>query len=162
MENLDMEKTMPVEISPAETDLAVDRAGKPLPPAGAEPKALPIIGKPENTVKIGNEMIEIKPTKVSYQRDRTAAFYKMLEIYPLPDLLAMSSEAMGDPDRDGDKCVMDWLIAATDNPELILKHYDEMDTEIVENILAIFKRLNKITEKEERLKKLQEAKGVRA
>lgn len=47
---------------------------------------------------------------------------------------------------------MDFLIAATDNEQLIVENYDELDTEIIEKILAIFKRLNKIDEKEAKQK----------
>lgn len=143
---------------------------KPIPAAGVEAKPLPSIGKPENTVKIGEHMIEIKPTLLQYQRDRSAAFYKMIEMYPLADILAMTKEAIGDPERDGDKCVMDWLIAAVDNadrPEgeaitLVTENYDRINTETVENILEIFKRVNRIAEKEERLKKMREQKGEMA
>lgn len=135
---------------------------KPLPKAGVKPKELPIVGKPENTVKIGETMIEIKPTKVKYQRDRTAAFYRMVEMYPLPDLFAMTKEALGDDERDGDKCIMDWLVASTDNPDLILENYEEIDTETIETILAIFKRVNNIEEKEEKLKKFKEERGAMA
>ena len=45
-------------------------------------KAMPIKEHPENTIMIGDKLIEIKPTKVRYQRDRTAAFYRILELYP--------------------------------------------------------------------------------
>ena len=65
----------------------------------------------------------------------------------------MEAGLFGD-DRDGDKAAMDWLIAVTDNEELILAHYNEMDTEIVERLLAIFKRVNRIDEKEAYQKKL--------
>ena len=52
---------------------------KQLPPAEQENKGLPQVGSPENTVIIGGKLIEIAPTKLKYQRNRTAAFYKMLE-----------------------------------------------------------------------------------
>lgn len=42
---------------------------------------MPIVGKPENIVRIGGKLIEILPTKLRYQRDRTAAFYNILEMY---------------------------------------------------------------------------------
>ena len=80
---------------------------KPLPPADLSEKELPQVGNPENTVVIGGRMIEIQPTKLIYQRNRTAAFYKMLDMYPLADILAMEAGAFGD-ERDGDKAVMDW------------------------------------------------------
>lgn len=102
---------------------------------------------------IGEKLIEIKPTKLKYQRNRTAAFYKMLDYYSLTDILGFESGALGD-ERDGDMALMEWLIAATDDEELIKQNYDEMTTETVEKILGIFKRVNRITEKEEKLKNL--------
>lgn len=133
---------------------------KKIPDAEIKTKELPQTGNPDNTVIIGGQEIEIKPTKLKYQRNRTAAFYRVLEIYPLTDILAMEAESFGD-DRDGDKATMDWLIAATDNEQLIVDHYDEMDTGTIEKILSIFKRVNKITEKEEKVKNMaKERKGA--
>ena len=120
----------------------------------AKTKELPKVGNPENTVMIGGEPIEIKATKLIYQRNRTATFYKLLDVYPVTDVLAMDAGAFGD-ERDGDKALMDWLIAATDNEELILANYDEMDTATIEKILTIFRRVNKIDEKEEKLKNME-------
>lgn len=110
-------------------------------------KDLPPVGKPENTVLIGEKLVEIKPTKLKYHRSNVAYFYKIVETIPLPDLLALPAGAFGD-DRDGDKALMDWLIAVTDDPELIYRYYNELDTETIETILLIFKRVNKIDEKE--------------
>lgn len=77
-------------------------------------------------------------------------------MYPIADILAMEAGAFGD-DRDGDKALMDWLIAVTDNPDLVARHYDEMDTGSIEQLLAIFRRVNRIDEKEQKLKNLQTA-----
>ena len=118
-------------------------------------KELPIIGNPENTVKIGDKLIEIKPMKLKYQRNRTAVFYHALELYPLPDLLAMEPsngrDLFGDG-RDGDKALLDWLVAATDMEEFMREHYNEIDTDTVYKILEIFRRVNKIDEREAKLK----------
>ena len=81
------------------------KQNKELPPVQQTEKELPQVGSPENTIVIGDRLVEIKPTKLRYQRNRTAAFYKMLELYPLADILAMEAGAFGD-DRDGDKAVM--------------------------------------------------------
>ena len=116
-------------------------------------KGLPQIGSPENSVQIGDQLIEIKPTKLKYQRNRTAAFYRMLELYPLADILAMEAGAFGD-DRDGDKALMDWLIAVTDDEQLILDHYNELDTGMIEQLLQIFRRVNRMDEKEQKQKNL--------
>lgn len=114
-------------------------------------KELPNVGNPENTVLIGDTLVEIKPTKLKYHRNNVASFYKIVEMVPLPDIMSMGSNAFGDG-RDGDKALMDWLIAVVDDEQLIVDNYNEMDTETIEKILAIFKRINKIDEKEEKQK----------
>lgn len=131
----------------------VNMAEKKLPSAGKKSKELPQVGSPENTVIIGGKLIEIKPTILKYQRNRTAVFYRMLDMYPLADILAMEAGSFGD-ERDGDKATMDWLIAATNDEQLILDNYDSMDTGTIEKILSIFKRVNNIDEKEEKIKNM--------
>ena len=126
---------------------------KPLPAPEQTDKGLPQIGSPENSVRIGDQLIEIKPTKLKYQRNRTAAFYRMLELYPLADILALEAGAFGD-DRDGDKALMDWLIAVPDNEQLILDHYNDLDTGVIEQLLQIFRRVNRMDEKEQKQKNL--------
>lgn len=133
---------------------SVEQPEKKLDKTPAKAKELPKVGNPENTVMIGGQPVEIKATKLKYQRNRTATFYKLLDIYPVTDVLAMDAGAFGD-ERDGDKALMDWLIAVTDDEELILANYDEMDTATIEKILSIFRRVNKIDEKEEKLKNME-------
>ena len=111
---------------------------------------IPKIGNPENTVTIGGQLIEIKPMKLKYVRNRTAAFRHILEMYPLSDILAMDN-GFGDG-RDGDKALMDWLIAVTDNEQLILENYNDIDTETIYKLLAIHRRVEKIDELEAKLK----------
>lgn len=65
----------------------------------------------------------------------------------------MEAGAFGD-ERDGDKAVMDWLIAVTDDEELITAHYDSLDTGVIEQLLSIFRRVNRIEEKEAKQKNL--------
>jgi hypothetical protein len=50
---------------------------KKLPSVQQPAKELPAVGSPENTIQIGEKLIEIKATKLKYQRNRTAAFYKI-------------------------------------------------------------------------------------
>lgn len=126
---------------------------KDLPDAKQSKKAMPELKNPENSIKIGDTLVEIKPTKLKYQRNRTASFYKILELYPLTEVLAMQEGTFGD-ERDGDKAVMDWLIAVFDDEKLVMENYDEMDTGMIEKLLIIFKRVNQIDEKEEKLKNL--------
>ena len=129
---------------------------KPMPEVAQEEKALPASGIEENTVVIGGKRIEIKPTLMRYMRNRTAEFYHVLEIYPLPDILA-TKRGIIDERRDGDKCLMDWLVAVTNDEELIRDHYDELDADVIMRLLEIFKRINHIQEKEEAAKNRQAA-----
>lgn len=124
---------------------------KKIPSRKTKEKTLPKVGNPENTVLIGDTLVEIKPTKLKYHRNNVAAFYKIVDMVPLPDILSMGKQAFGDG-RDGDKALMDWLIAAIDDEQLVVNNYNEMDTGTIEKILAIFKRVNKIDEKEEKQK----------
>lgn len=59
-----------------------------------------------------------------------------------------------DDDRDGDKAVFDWLIAVTDSPAFVKRHYNDMTAEAVETLLSIYRRINRIDDKELTLKKL--------
>ena len=123
----------------------------PVPEENKMKEELPRVGVPENTVVIGGKLIEIKPTKLKYQRNRTAVFYHILEMYPLSDILAMGPKSFGDG-LDGDKKLYDWLVAVTDDEELIRENYDEIDSKVVYQLLEIFRRINKISEMEEKLK----------
>ena len=123
----------------------------PVPEENKMKEELPQVGVPENTVVIGGKLIEIKPTKLKYQRNRTAVFYHILEMYPLSDILAMGPKSFGDG-LDGDKKLYDWLVAVTDDEELIRENYDEIDSKVVYQLLEIFRRINKISEMEEKLK----------
>lgn len=114
-------------------------------------KDLPVVGNPENTIVVDGELIEIKPTKLKYQRNRTAVFYHILEMYPLTDILAMGEKSFGDG-LDGDKKLYDWLVAVTDNEEFVRKHYDNISSDVIYRMLEIFRRVNKIAELEAKLK----------
>lgn len=148
---------------PEETDL-----NKNLPDSKELDKDLPPIVNPENVIRLGDKDFEIKPTKLLYQRNRTAAAYRILEVYPLPDVLAMEKGIL-DPDRDGDAIVFDFLTAVFDNKpggpdptgtaEMLREYYDSMTSEEIERAVQIFKRLNHIEDKEEAAKN-RAAKGT--
>lgn len=116
---------------------------------------LPKPGNPTNQLRLGNKTVEIKPTKLKYMRNRTAAFYRILELYPLADVLAMDKGAFDD-ERDGDKALFDWLVAVTDDKDFVAAHYDDMDINTIEDLVRIFRRVNRIDEKEDRQKNLVE------
>lgn len=138
-------------MAPRKKTPTVNTQAKDPPETTAENKELPIVGAPENTVKIGEKLIEIKSTKLKYQRNKTALFYKALGMFPIADIMGMEAGTFGD-ERDGDQCIFEFLIAATDDEALIRENYDEMDTETIERILSIFRRVNKIDEKEAKQK----------
>ena len=121
-----------------------------IPESGVKHVEMPAIGTPENTVTIGGRLIEIKPMKLKYVRNRTAAFRHILEMYPLSDILAMENK-FGDG-RDGDKALYDWLVAVTDDEDLIRENYDDIDTDTIYRMLAIHRRIEKVDEMETKLK----------
>lgn len=134
---------------------------KELPNTQMKEKTLPSVGNPENTVMIGDTLVEIKPTKLKYQRNKTALFYKAFDMLPLPDIVSFEAGAFGD-DRDGDKCVMDFLIAAVDDENVIVENYDEMDSETIYKIVSIFRRVNRIDEKEANTKNQEAPRNTKA
>ena len=142
---------MPKEKQPEREIPAAEIVEKDPPQSGMPQKELPAVGSPENTVTIGGKLIEIKPMKLKYIRNRTAAFRMLIEQFPLSYILAMDRTSFGDG-RDGDKALYDWLVAVTDNEELIRENYDEIDSETIYRLLAIHRRIEKIDELEAKLK----------
>lgn len=110
---------------------------------------LPPIGDERNMVQFGKELIEIKPTKLKYQRDHTAEFYRALKQMPLVDILSLPDGTI-DPERSSDQMLFEWLIAVTDNPKLVAANYDALDTDTVYKLLEIFCRLNHIQDDEKK------------
>lgn len=123
---------------------------KKVPEAGMAEKQIPPVGVPENTVIVAGTPLEIKPTKMKYVRNGTANFYRLIEKVPLIDIVQIESGTFGEgDDRDGDKAIMDWLIAATDDEAFVVEHYDEFDVEQILRIVEIFKRINKFTKEDD-------------
>lgn len=136
-----LEKNIP---SPTYTENSV-----PMPEHIDKTIQLPPVGDERNTVLFGKKRIEIKPTKLKYQRDHTAEFYRALKQMPLVDILSLP-DGMLDPERSSDKMLFDWLIAVTDNPKLVAAYYDELDTDTINKLLEIFCRLNHIKDDEKK------------
>lgn len=164
-EDVSVAKVNPEEVAATDAkaapDTAQDKVAVPDLTVGTEKmpeispaKALPPSGNTENQITIGGKTVEIKPTKLKYQRNRTAVFYRALEIYPLTDIFAMGPNVFGDG-RDGDKALCDWLVAVTDDEQLIRENIDDIDTETVYKLLEIYRRVNKIDEIEEKQKNLK-------
>ena len=130
---------------------------KEIPSAEIEKKEQPKTGHPENMVLFGNTPIEIFPTKLEYFRNKTANFYHVLQVYPIGELLNFTEKDLGG--RDGDKATFDWLIAITDNEELVKANYNLITQDTIDKLVEIFIRVNKIKEKEEKLKNLMAPKS---
>ena len=128
---------------------------KELPSAKMKTKEIPDAGHPENMVLFGNIPVEIFPTRLEYFRNKTANFYHVLQLYPIGEVLTFTSDNLGDKDgRDGDKAVFDWLIAVTNNENLVKENYNQITQDTIDKLVEIFVRVNKIKEKEDKLKNL--------
>lgn len=136
------------------------RKKKAIPQASDLQKELPRIEKEENCVTIGGRLIEIKPTKQKYFRNRTASIYSALKLVPLNDFLAYD-KGVFDKERDSDQILFDFLCAVFDDGAFVRGHYDDMTSEDIEKILEIFGRVNHINEKEEAARKNRETQVTR-
>lgn len=134
---------------------SAEQTKKDLPSAEMKTKDTPITGHPENMVQFGNVPIEIFPTQLEYFRNKTANFYHLLQLYPVGEILNLTETELGDKDgRDGDKAVFDWLIAVTNNEKLVKENYNLITQDTIDKLVEIFIRVNKIKEKEEKLKNM--------
>ena len=140
------------EQSEARPKPAPSRKKKEVPEQTQLERELPKIEKEENCIKLGERMIEIKPTKLKYFRNRTVSIYSALKLVPLNEFLAYD-KGVFDPERDSDQILFDFLCAVFDDSRLVRTHYDNMSSEDIERILEIFGRVNHIDEKEEAARK---------
>lgn len=149
-----MRKSLPKVSEEAKPIPEVTEGSPPIPEASQRKMRTPKVGNSQNMVQFGDVEIELKPTKIKYQRDRTAAFYRVLKQMPLVDILALQ-DGLLDPQRSSDKMLFDWLIAVTDDAKLVTANYDKLDSETIYQILEIFCRLNHIPDDEEKKQKAQ-------
>lgn len=113
----------------------------------------------ENCIFLKGKMIEIKPTKVKYFRNKTANIYEILKVCPLTEFLSYD-KGIFDVDRDGDQLLFDFLVSVFNDSALVRDNYDDMTSEDIEKILKIFGRLNHIDEKKEQQRKNREAQAA--
>lgn len=123
-------------------------------------KEVPKIEHEENCIRFGDRLVEIKPTKLKYFRNRTASIYSALKLVPQNEFLAYE-KGVFDKERDSDQILFDFLVAVFDDGTLVRNHYDDMNTDDIERILKIFGRVNHIDEKEEAARKNREAQAKR-
>lgn len=123
-------------------------------------KEQPAMPNAENCVTIGDQVIEIKPTKLKYFRNKAASGYGIIKAVPIQELLTYSAGVL-DEKRDADQLLFDFLVAAFDDSVFVRDHYDEMTADDVEKVIKIFGRLNHIDEKEEAVRKNREAQAAK-
>lgn len=122
-----------------------------LPNEGIENKPAPPVGNTENLFTCDGVTIEIKPTRLYYQRNGVAGFYRALKSMPLPYIFQLPDDFF-DAKRTPTKCLMDWVTCVVDNPEFTKKHFDNMTSQDIYTLLEMFCRLNSIDEMEEQVK----------
>ena len=146
---------------PVATELAKDTPGpvkeaKTVPMSTELSKVIPPLRKEENCIKIGDTVVEIKPTKLKYFRNKAASIYSILKVVPLTEFLAYD-KGIFDKERDSDQILLDFLVAVFDDEQLVRDNYDDMTSEDIERVLEIFGRINHINEKEDATRKNKEA-----
>ena len=104
----------------------------------------------ENCVMVGDKIIEIKPTKLKYFRNKAASAYGVIKVIPIHELMTYGAGVI-DATRDADTLLYDFLVAAFDDPVLVRDNYNDIDADTIERIIKIFGRLNHIDEKQEAL-----------
>ena len=131
-----------------------------IPDISPEKEEKPSDALEENCVMIGNQKIEIKPTKLKYFRNKAASAYGIIKAVPLHELLTYGKGVL-DETRDADQLLYDFLIAAFDDATLVRDNYDNLDADTIDRICKIFGRINHIDEKEEQVRKNKEAQAKR-
>ena len=151
-----LNKEQPIE-TPAITIIPQESAQvEIIPDASPEKEEKPSDVLEENCVMVGDQKIEIKPTKLKYFRNKAASAYGIIKAVPLHELLTYGKGVL-DENRDADQLLYDFLVAAFDDSTLVRDNYDNLDAETIDRICKIFGRVNHIDEKEEQARKNKEA-----
>lgn len=107
-------------------------------------------------ITVNGESRKIKPTRLGYFRNRTAAIYEALKKIPIHKFLAYE-KGVFDEERDSDQILFDFLVAVFDDEDFVKKNYNNFTADDLEKILEIFGRINHIDKKEEEARKNMEA-----
>ena len=153
--NIQPEITPQIEVTPEESPMVEN-----VPEASPEKTEKPSDYIEENCVIIGNQKIEIKPTKLKYFRNKAASAYGIIKAIPLHELLTYGKGIL-DENRDADQLLYDFLVSVFDDSDIVRSNYDEIDADMIDRICKIFGRINHIDEKEEAARKNKEAQAKR-
>ena len=110
----------------------------------------------ENCVMIGDEKVEIKPTKLLYFRNKAASAYNIIKAVPLYELLTYG-KGVFDENRDADQLLFDFLVSVFDDSIFVRDHYNDLTVDTIDQIVKIIGRINHFDEKEEQARKNREA-----
>ena len=124
---------------------------EPQPSEEISSKPIPPAENMQNMFTCDGVTIEIKATRMFYQRNGVAGFYRVLKSMPLPYIFQLPDDYF-DEKRTPTKCLMDWVTCVVDDAAFTKKHFDNMTSADIYNLLDIFCRLNKIDEMEEQVK----------
>lgn len=153
---LKLNKEQPIE-TPAITIVPQEsKQVETIPDASPEKEEKPSDVLEDNCVMVGDQKIEIKPTKLKYFRNKAASAYGVIKAVPLHELLTYGKGVL-DENRDADQLLYDFLVAAFDDSTLVRDNYDNLDADTIDRICKIFGRVNHIDEKEEQARKNKEA-----
>lgn len=109
-----------------------------------------------NCIEYEGKLIEIKPTEIKYFANNSVAFYRILESTPLPQIFNLTEEKNG---IDGCSALLVFLSAVLNDAKLAKRIYMSLDSAQIYKALEIFKRINRITELEDNIKKLEATKA---
>jgi hypothetical protein len=120
-------------------------------------KEMPKDYNTENAIQLGDDIREIKSTKLKYHRNGVTGVARILQRFPVSEIVNVEAGVF-DEKRNGDQLVFDFLVAVFDDAEFVKQHYDDMTSADIDRILEIFFRLNGITEREEKNRQAKEMK----
>lgn len=106
--------------------------------------------------KTKTERIVIEGTKVLYFRNGLFDGFPYARAIPLNELLKVPAGMIHE--KSGEQLLAGFLVAALDDEQFVVEHFDEFDATTIEKIVEILVRLNGIAKKEEE----QEAKKQKA
>lgn len=111
----------------------------------------------KNHVLINGKEIEVKSASRRYLVNRTGAFFRVLESYPLPTILSIRKKTDG-TQFDGYEYLFYWVVAAFEDYEFAKKHFWDIEVRTLRKIMEIYiKRLGDPTRKDEKPKRRRKA-----
>lgn len=106
--------------------------------------------------KTKTDRIVLEGTRLFYFRNSLFDGFNFVKAIPINEMIKLPPKIISD--KSGEELLAGFLVAALDDEEYVVKHFDDFDAETIEKIVEIVGRLNGITKKE----KEQEEKKAKA